>query len=397
MIDPQFSATTPITVQIDPVELDPCLDFGEAGQKNVEDSSEAKPELSNDQVVRNFELAKRVRAKLVELRLISAEYAENLELPGIADARPHPAHQIEERWAELQQQLNSHDETAPETKELLSEQAGLALEYAYNTTALLHKCYYQELGQQVAKLRQQYSANQTSGSTDYSQLIEVARQAQQQLGALNGLGTELESFNSSVQQVVPELLTKYPELTSSAYFLNQAVRVEVGMNLLEAPDQKEPQDRDLIIILDKLMNNLRLEKLDYLQSQFQKLIDSLSQSSVTARTAQPEDIEVKPVGQLNTGSELPKHLDDSPSGQTMDQYISDLTGEKLTDTSSDPDQVTLQKPPTLDELLANLDVSGGKLGPSKNSPSIAPTNTPTQPDNNFEAVLAGVKNSNKAG
>ncbi len=344
---------TPI-IQADPNELeatpDQPRDLGESTPPLPEPDPEIAVTEARDRVVRNFELAQDLRSKVVSLGLIDGNAADEYQLPEVAEKSQPKAREVVEKWEEVKQKLDSADETDQERKQLEQQQADLAMEFAYNTTGLLYFCYQTKLNEKIDAIRDSFADPAQSAA----QTIELATQAGKDIAAMGGLSTTLEAFYKNVSRVVPDMIKSFPELSSRAYNLNQAVRIEIGMSRENAPNLNAAQDADLGNLLNILSSRVKLERLDDIKQKIEQFIASLQ-----------NQVPIQPVTPTPAAESSP----------TLNEFSG----------ATDAAVATMAQPPTLESMLENLDVPGGSANPPE-EPSQPPSLDKLLADVNLDSV-----------
>lgn len=240
------------------------------------------------------------------------------------------------------------------------------VEYLYNTAGFFQDVYNRGLSEKLSAIRLELSAGSADTNDSHQTTIDLAKTALQHLEVMGKFTTTLESLQTGARLIMNHVYhqpadTANAPLLSELDLLNQSLRAEMGRNPMAAPSTNENPASELANLISELVDKMQLTKISQLKTAFQDLIASLE-------------------GRANPPTQTPAP-DDLPSGDTVDQFLSQLdTDNNLPPVSSQhPAQSkhqlvltpnlpapsaaspSLTQPSDLAEMLERLDPAGGKI------------------------------------
>jgi|GEM_PF-1641657 len=302
---------------VESMEIEAPLDLGEATPPPVESDSaqlEARSEVEHEgRVEQMMVLADGLKTKVVELKLITVNEAENYQLAEVSGQAQPKARELKKMYEEIAEQLKSDDESKEKRQELRRRQAALVAEYTYNTVGLLYRCYHHGLDEKIGLLQDSMHQHEPNSKQQALAALPLAKEALVSLIGMGGLATGLESFSASVNQTLKKIVEKDPEFSNRAYILNQALRVDIGLGAENSPDKNQTQEKELENLLGSLVEKIRLERIDSIVQRYNLLIIRLEKQagekeSVSSPVAKDQgDLEstLPPEGPDNSTAELP--------------------------------------------------------------------------------------------
>jgi len=300
------------------LEVDPNLDLGDASPETTPTPAELEVE-QEKRVEQMVVLADDLRDKAIGLNLISIDGAETYALPEVSGQTQPSAREIKKEFEEITKQLETDDEDQEKRQGLRRRQAELATEYAYNTTGLLYDCYKNGLSAKFDQINQIIATTHNSSPQQAEAIIPLVKEAIKTLTDLGSLDTTLEIFEANIKETVKDAIQKDSVLESRAYVLNQSLRTAVNLFRDNAPEQNTPQYKDLVNIVDALLNMIDINHIDAYKTQLEDYISSLEKKSelLKAEPVQAEKTLVKPP--LETASNQPEA--DSNQSLPTSQFV----------------------------------------------------------------------------